>query len=82
MATTYRFVNWKFDVQRWAEALNGQSADDIAAARELSGLTASGWRNWMTGKETDSFKQPGMQNFINVCNLLDLDPRDFWELDK
>lgn len=81
MGITYRFVNWKFDAQRWAEALNGQSADDRAAAQELSGLTASGWRNWLNGTTGKAYQHPGMLNFLNVCNLLDLDPRDFFTLE-
>jgi hypothetical protein len=81
MAIKYRFMNWKFDAARWAEALNGHAHDDLAAARELSGLTASGWRNWMKGEQGKSYIHPGMMNFLNVCNLLDLDPRDFFTLE-
>jgi len=80
MTIKYAMVNWKFDAQRWAEAINGQTHDDIAAARELSGLTASGWRNWLKGDTSKSYIHPGMLNFLNVCNLLNLDPRDFFTL--
>lgn len=75
-------VNWKFDAARWADALRDVDAETLEAARDLSGLTVAGWRHWLRGTTASSYQHPGMQNFINVCNLLDLNPSDFFTTDE
>lgn len=73
-------VNWVFDVEQWAADLLAQKPEDLAAARELSGLTESAWRHWMKGGTHGAYEQPRMKNFLNVCNLLQLDPRHYFRL--
>jgi len=73
--------DWKFDVHRWAEALKALSPEDMSAAIELSGLTASGFWHWINPERSKTYIQPGMLNFLAVCNLLNLDPREFFCLD-
>jgi len=80
MPIQYANVDWKFDAERWAADLRKQANADLVAAQELSGLTASGWWNWLNPKRHPNFNHPGMKNFLNVCNLLDLDPRDYFSL--
>lgn len=75
-------VNWKFDAPAWARLLQSQDDDTLNAARELSGLTEGGWRHWMKGTTLGTYQHPGMQNFLNVCNLLDADPRDYFTVDE
>ena len=73
--------NFKFDVNRWAAKINELSADDLLAAIELSGLTPSGFWHWQNPERSKTYLHPGMLNFLAVCNLLELDPREFFCLD-
>lgn len=81
MSVRYRNYDWVFDKYRWAEVLRGQDNQDLVAAQELSGLTAAGWWHWLNPKQGTTYEQPGMKNFLAVCNLLHLDPREFFCLD-
>jgi len=80
MPLAYANIDWEFDQERWAADLNKQADGDLVAAQELSGLTASGWWNWLHPKRSRSYQHPGMGNFLNVCNLLHLDPREYFSL--
>jgi len=73
--------NFKFDVYRWAAALKKLSPDDMTAVMELSGLTVSGFWHWQNPDRSKTYIHPGMLNFLAVCNLLNLDPREFFCLD-
>lgn len=70
--------DWMFDKWRWAATLKAQRDVDLVAAQELSGLTASGWWHWLNPDKLSSYEQPGMKNFLAVCNLLQLNPADFF----
>lgn len=78
MATLFRHEDWKFNAGRWAHDLKKQADKDLVAAQELSGVGASGWWHWLNPQKYRSFAHPNMSNFINVCNLLNLDPRDYF----
>jgi len=80
MPTKFVNIDWVFDADRWAADLSDKPDTDLVAAQELSGLTASGWWNWLHPKRSRGFEHPGMKNFLNVCNLLELDPRDYFSL--
>jgi len=80
MPTKFVNIDWVFDADRWANDLRKQADADLVAAQELSGLTAGGWYNWLNPKRNRKFQHPGMLNFLNVCNLLHLDPRDYFSL--
>lgn len=75
-------VPFEFDAKAWSEALNRVDHITREVAREMSGLTKAGWAHWLKGAKTSSYVHPGMLNFINVCNLLDLDPRQFFVLNE
>jgi len=78
MPIQYRDYDWVFDKHRWAEALRGCRDADLVAAQELSGLTAGGWYNWLNPDKSRTYEQPGMKNFLAVCNLLNFAPADFF----
>jgi len=78
MGIKYNTVDWKFDARRWAHDLKAQRDVDLVAAQELSGVTASGWWHWLNVKPGRPFEHPNMSNFIKVCNLLELDPRNYF----
>lgn len=81
MPIQYTNVDWIFDKHRWAEALRGQTDTDLDAARELSGLSTGAFLTWMNPQYRGAYEQPGMKNFLAVCNLLHLNPTEFFCLD-
>jgi len=80
MTATYRLIPMRFAAQKWADVLRQQDDKTLVVAQTLSGLSASGWWHWLNPKRGKTYEHPGMGNFINVCNLLDLNPADFFEL--
>jgi len=78
MTAFFTDVDWKFDAERWAADLNRQSDGDRIAALELAGLSAGAWWAWLNPKANRPFNHPNMSNFIKICNLLQLDPRDYF----
>lgn len=81
MSVRYNNYDWQFDKHRWAEKLRGLDHETRAAAQELSGLTESGWYHWLNPDKSKTYLHPGMLHFIQVCNLLDLNPTEFFCLD-
>lgn len=75
-------VPFEFDSKAWAKAMQALEPDTRELARELSGLTKAAWRNWLDGRKGGAYIHPGMLNFLNVCNMLDLDPRQFFCLSE
>lgn len=78
MTTFFTDVDWQFDAERWAADLKNQRDADLVAAQGLSGLSAGAWWHWLNPKKGKEFQHPNMSNFIKVCNLLQLDPRDYF----
>lgn len=80
----YRLMNWVFNLGAWGRTLREKSdetsAEFIAQVCQVSVKTVE---NWIAGYETayGEYPYPSMTNFINVCNQLDLDPRDFFMLE-
>jgi len=73
-------MNWEFSINRWAEVLNAADPEQVEAARQLTGLSSTCITTWKLKHKNGTYERPGMQNFLTFCNLLDLDPRDFFEL--
>jgi len=81
MSTIFRVYPMKFDTEKWAAVMNGDWAKDDIQKGYLLGVnpsTISGWRKLYL---EPNFPHPNMHNFLNVCNLLDLNPQDFFILD-
>lgn len=81
MTTKIEDYDWIFDKWRWAETLKALSDDDRQAAIQLSGLTKSGWYHWLNPDKSQVYIHPGMLHFLQVCDMLRLDPREFFCLD-
>lgn len=79
---TIRYTNsdWAFNSELFAEHLQSMSDDDIAAAAEIMDVSPPAIARWRKGNYTSEYNFPRMSNFINLCNLLDLDPRDYFTL--
>ena len=80
MGIKYANADWAFNSEKFAEDLQQMSGEDCEAACELMGVTMSAMHRWRTGKFDNEFNFPRMSNFIHLCNLLDLDPRDYFTL--
>jgi len=80
MGIQYVNADWKFNGELFAEHLSKMSPDDVDACRDLMGVTASSIRRWQKADYDGEFPFPRMNNFLQLCNLLDLDPRDYFTL--
>jgi len=77
---TYTTADWCFDSEAFSESLWYMSRDDIQAASDLLGVSFQTVRRWQKGVYDTEFNHPRMSHFLNLCNLLDLDPRDYFTL--
>lgn len=83
MTTKYRIVPFVFDLKAWSEALKTVDAEWHEELCEIAGINRVTLRNWLSGNyEKRDFKHPSMSNFLNVCNWLDIDPRDMFKLEE
>jgi len=81
MATSYVIMTMHFDRIAWAAALNAVDPETRKVAQEMSGVSHGGWYHWLNPERPGNvYEYPLMRNFENVCNLLDLDPRNFFTL--
>jgi len=80
MTVKWSHVDWSFNAEAFAEALSGMTPDDMQAAAELLGVSWQTIRRWQKGEYDTEFNFPRMSNFLNLCNLMDLDPRDYFTL--
>lgn len=81
MVTKYKIVNWRFNTEAWANAMSvalDTFGEDFPV---MLGVTMSCVRQWSKGVYKEGFEHPSMSNVIKTCNLLDLDPRKFFELE-
>lgn len=80
MTIKYRVINWQFNRVKMAQeivyAINmrGLTQEDIAAA---AGLSASAVMELREARN----KNPEMRTILGVINALDLDPRDYFQLE-
>jgi len=82
MVTKFRVINFKFDHERFSVELQKIHSHDVKLFAEAIGVDESTLRNWRRNTYTESkFAHPAMSNFIIACNILDIDPRDFFALD-
>ncbi len=82
--TKYKIVGFTFDLVRWGydirRAMQYIAPDYLAGLLEVDHSTLENWRDGRY-KSTKA-PYPMMTNFIKVCNLLDLDPRDYFVLEQ
>ena len=80
MGITYTIADWTFNADAFAESLAGMTPDDMQAAADLLGVSWQTIRRWQKGQYDTEFNHPRMSNFLHLCNLLDLDPRDYFTI--
>lgn len=78
----YKIYNWAFDSVKWAGVLDLVALEiDDRTLGEILGVDRSTVNNWRKrAYRLSEYDFPSMSNFIKVCNVLDLDPRDFYAL--
>lgn len=82
MGTKHRNLAWVFNGAEWAKAIRAQvKNDEYGALAELLGVSELTIARWATNTLHKAAPYPQMTNFIRVCNALELDPRNFWELE-
>lgn len=82
MGIHYELFNWQFDMEAFSEALQKIADMDKHDFAAVIGIDVSTLENWRSGDYIKRKKPyPSMTNFINACNWLDLDPREFFKLE-
>jgi len=75
-------IDFKFDMKAFADTLKSVSDGDLSDFAAIIGIDDSTLRNWRIEGAKGKYAMPSMRNFINACNWLDLDPREFFVLDE
>lgn len=82
MNIRYKLMGWEFNHELWSATMATAVAEMGLEFMALSmNVSQSALENWSKGYFHDDFKHPNMTNFIKACNLLDLDPREFFRLE-
>jgi len=81
MATIYRIYPMKFDTDLWTQRLSEAAAGNQRELAYLLGIDPSTISGWTRHLYKQAFPYPSMTLFINVCNLLDFNPQEFFCLD-
>lgn len=83
MGIKYVSVPRKFDTVKWSALINElcnlcDTIKDAAILAQVADTTLITWRN---ANYKEDFQHPSMSNFIRICNLMDVDPSDYftWE---
>lgn len=76
---TRKLVKWSFNKAAWSQSMvllieefGAQFVADICSVSKSCIL------NWARGTYTEGYEWPRMQNFIECCDQLELDPREFF----
>lgn len=82
MTIKYALVPMTFNLELWADTLRAIPASDVHDFALIIGVDPSTLHNWRNAAYARArFPYPAMGNFLNACNWLDLDPRQFFTLE-
>jgi len=80
--TRYAVVSWEFNRLGWTDAVRQAiKYIGIDMLADVTGLSKSSLVNWSNGKYHPAASYPNMTNFLAICNILDLDVRDMFQLE-
>lgn len=82
MTTKHKNIPFVFDHENFAKAMDTVMTIDDITDEDLAGyigLDHSTVNNYRHNRS--SSWHPLMKNFLAICNALDLDPRNYFELD-
>jgi len=83
MTSVINQYDWHFKLTKFGRDIRAirqelsASQEEIGDMLGLSNKTISGWETGENGAEA-----PLMANFLRVCNTFDLDPRDYFEIER
>ncbi len=78
----YRITDFIFDMDKFGYDLRRcafVSDSQLEALLSVDRTTIINWKSGAYQRASDT-PHPNMRNFLKVCNLLDLDPRDYFIL--
>lgn len=78
----YVVINFRFDMQGFSAAVRKFMQENPGILPEMLDVDESTLSNWYTQSRVGRYKHPMMENFINACNAIDADPRQFFVLDE
>jgi hypothetical protein len=82
MPAIYKVYNFRFDLERFGYDLKRCKFVNDKTLAAMLGLDASTVNNWKNhARSNTETPYPSMTNFLKVCNLLDLDPREYFVLE-
>lgn len=83
MPPKYVSVPRKFDSEKWANLIVQLVAmfETVKEAATMTETSDTALHTWMRENFSGEFRYPNMTNFLRICNLMDVDPADFftWE---
>ena len=74
-------IDFKFDGEAFSDALKTVKQGDLSDFADIIGVDTTTLANWRGNRWNDEAPYPRMTNFLNACNWMDLDPRQFFVLD-
>lgn len=81
MATSYKWVDWEFDTDKWAE-VTGAVVSELGREylAELMEITPAAIDAWHMQRYKGEFRYPNMTNLIKLSNIANVSPGVFWRL--
>ena len=78
----YSLVAWRFNVILWAATMQTAIAEiGLTEFAAIIDVTPKTLEDWSKGRVNSGYPHPHMTNFLKALNWLDLDPRDYFELE-
>lgn len=79
MVTLYKYVNYEFNFAFWSQTVaRAIESHGVQVLAELLEVSEEILINWSKGRYTETFAYPRMTNFLKVCNLLEIEPLQFF----
>lgn len=81
MGTRSVHVYWAFDIASFGQAMSSVRMASKMKMSELANLTGISQANWSRIERGEN-NNPEMNTVLAICDALDLDPRQFFEVRK
>jgi len=82
MGINYKLMEWRFNWSAWGAGLRDLMTDtEVETWAELLEVHETTIARWRQGvNHNKRFPYPNMTNFLKVCNALEINPSDMFEL--
>lgn len=78
MAKRKALMTWEWNTQNWSSAMRDAYAELGDDLYEYVGLSKGRVQQWINNTTSAGSEHPGMGVFLRICDLLELDPSDFF----